>query len=92
MKKACFLFVLVIFSVGCKQANENQKDLNYVKIGMKMDSVEVIMRNKPINYDSKYDADSIITKLYEAPVGASGDFEIIYKKKDSTVLRIDYGD
>jgi hypothetical protein len=91
MKKVSFLFILIIVFVGCKKANENQTDLNKVKIGMKMSSVELIMRNKPIDYKSKYDADSIITKLYEAPIGAAGDFQIVYKKNDSTVLRIDYG-
>lgn len=92
MKKLCISFILIVSFISCKKAYENQNDLSNVKIGMKMNSVNLIMRNKPINFISKYDADSIITKLYEAPIGASGDFQIIYKTKDSTVLRINYGD
>lgn len=90
-KRTLILFVLAISSIGCNTANENQKDLSKIKIGMKMHSVDSIMRNNPIKFKSKYDGDSIITKLYDAPIGSSGDYEIIYVKKDSTVSNIYYG-
>ena len=93
MKKLKFiLFVFTISFMSCNKAKENQIDLNQIKIGMKMDSVDSIMRNNPLSFKSKYDGDSIITKIYEAPVGASGDFEITFMKKDSTVSGVYYGD
>lgn len=91
MKRISILLILMTLCIGCEKAYENQEDLNKIEIGMDMTDVELIMRNDAMEYESKYDADSIITKLYEAPIGAAGDFEIIYSKKDSTVLRINYG-
>lgn len=93
MKKKIFIYiVLSVFFISCQKSRQNEEDINKIEIGMKYQDVQKIMRNKPIKYKSKYDGDSIITKLYEAPFGASGDFKIIYQAKDSIVINIYYGD
>lgn len=94
MKNICYL-LLVALLVSCKSTNQNEIDLSKVKIGMKYHEVQAIMTNR---FTRTYDGHKLNQKLrvfthyYTAPIGASGDFEIWYNEKDSTVVSIYYGD
>ncbi len=90
MKKLLILILFMFYS--CNKSSDNLENIKKVRIGMKMSEVNKIMKNYPINYVYRYEGDSLVKKLYKSPVGSAGDFEIVYCKKDSTVLRINYGD
>lgn len=60
--------------------------------GMSFDSVNVVMKNKPREIKTAFWNDSLFVQYYDSGFGASDDFKIIFSKKDSIVVDIEYGD
>lgn len=95
MKKNFCLFALQVLVFSCKNTNQNEVDLSKIKIGMNYSEVQAIMTNR---FSRTFDGHKfnqttpVFTHYYEAPFAASGDFEIWYNKKDSTVVNVYYGD
>lgn len=79
--------------LGCgKASDQNYEDLKKVSVKMKINEVHSVMRNKPLNLETAPWADSLLVENYESPAGASDHYKIIYKKRDSIVVRVEWGD
>lgn len=90
-------FILIIFfiNIGCnKSAEQNKKDIEKVEIGMSYEDVQTIMQNKYFHTYSGHkfnDTIPVFSHYYHSPFASSGDYQIWYSKKDSTVISLYLG-
>jgi hypothetical protein len=85
--------ILIVIVTGCgSKADQNFADLKIIRDRMKISEVHSIMKNDPINFEQAYWSDSLLVENYESGFGASDDYKIVYSKKDTTVVRIEWGD
>lgn len=85
------LVSLILFFVSC-ESSENFENLKKVKVGMPYRDAIKIMENEPISIEDAFWNDSLFVAYYYSPVAASDNYGIIYSKKDSTVVGIEWGD
>ena len=92
MKKVFFLFTVSVYLSCTNKTEQNFEDISKIKTGMNYQEVRKIMRNDysgrtSLNYDY-----NLFLEKYESPSGASDDYGIIFRKKDSIVVEINLGD
>ncbi|HEU4495601.1 MAG TPA: hypothetical protein VFR70_00975 [Flavobacterium sp.] len=91
--KKIMIFISVILIIGCNsKSSENYESLLKIKKGMSHDSVNSIMKNKPREIKTAFWNDTLFVNYYDSGFGASDDFKIVFNKKDSTVVDVEYGD
>lgn len=93
--KRLILIIFLIFISCNKIAEQNEKDIEKVKIGMPYDEVQSVMKNKyfhTYNHHMLNDTIPVFTHYYRSPFASSGDYQIWYSKKDSTVINLYMGD
>jgi hypothetical protein len=59
---------------------------------MNYKQVRKLMRNSPLNTKTARGNDSLFIERYEFSNGASDDYQIVFKKSDSTVVELYLGD
>ena len=92
MKKN-ILLLLAVAVFGCnKEADRNYADLKKVSMKMNINEVHSVMRNKPLSLEKAYWSDLLLVENYQSPFAAADDYKIIYLKKDTTVVRVEWGD
>ncbi|MGG5577562.1 hypothetical protein ACPDHL_09495 [Myroides sp. C15-4] len=93
MKQRIYIFIIVFgLFFNCSKVVQNYNDLVKVKIGMHYREVNSIMNNKPLKVENAFWNDSLFIQNYESPSSASDDYKIVFTKKDSIVVEINYGD
>jgi len=85
------LVSLILFFVSC-ESSENFENLKKVKVGMPYRDAVKIMENEPISIEDAFWNDSLFVAYYDSPVAASDNYGIIYSKRDSIVVGIEWGD
>jgi len=80
--------------LSCNNTNQNQIDIQKIKKGMHHHNVQRIMTHKYYySTDNIYKQTiPVFVNYYRAPFGSSGDIEIWYRRRDSTVVTAMYGD
>ena len=78
---------------GCSNKTEqNFEDISKIQKGMNYQEVQKIMRNDYLVRTSPNCDNTIFLEKYESPSGASDDYGIVFRKKDSIVVEINLGD
>jgi len=98
--KNIYKYVIFVFSIGfllylyeCNnKVKQNWADIHKIKIGMTFFEVDSIMISKPIGIEEAYWDDNLFVSKYESSYAASDYLKIIFKKQDSLVVEINYGD
>jgi hypothetical protein len=86
------VFISLFFSSCRSNGEENYSALTKVKKGMHRETVDSIMQHNPKLCKTAFWSDSLFVQYYDSPVGASDDLGIVFRKKDSIVVDIRYGD
>ncbi len=91
--KLITLLSLTIFLFCCESPNTKRHvdNINKIKLGMHYREVEKYM-GIPNNITMFNIYDSTYILLYSSPFAASDHYRIIISKKDTTVVKISYGD
>jgi hypothetical protein len=98
MKKFKILFIVILFIFIIynfrleKIGRENIELSKNIKLGMTINQVDRIMKNKPFKkYECDIETDELVF-LYESAFSSSGDVKITFDKNDSIVRRVYRGE
>lgn len=86
----CLLFMLLLISCS-KKHDENFSDLQGIQVGMKFQEVLDHMIHEPLDQETAYWNDELFVLSFSSPAAASDYYKIIFEKKDSTVVKINFG-
>ncbi|HEX8577641.1 MAG TPA: hypothetical protein VF677_15245 [Flavobacterium sp.] len=92
MKKSKIIICLILLTSCNSKGDENYNSLLKIKKGMHHQTVCGIMKNKPRETETAFWNDSLFVNYYDSGIGASDDFKIVFNKKDSLVVDVEYGD
>ncbi|MBC9796889.1 hypothetical protein [Sinomicrobium weinanense] len=93
MKNLIILSIIILFFSACaSKADKNFTDLKKNRKGMSNTQVDLIMTNSPKLIKEAFWDKNLYVNYYDSGFGTSDDFKIIFSKKDSLVVSIEYGD
>ncbi|UBZ06762.1 hypothetical protein LDL76_15565 [Salegentibacter mishustinae] len=88
-----FTAFLICAFLSCNKTHiENYEDLQKLESGMELDEVLSLMRNEPVLIEKAYWDENLFIYSFESPPAASDYYKVIFRKNDSVVTEILYGD